>query len=852
MFLFQKNKSEGWISRFFVSLLAVVLFVTTIDMVMYITQPPVYSPGEEKMDRVAFLLQQKEESPFLENYIPNEYKRHLNYKNEYDDIFKLNTSSAESQSQSANQPHVRVITDANSPPPPQQRHPNLDSRMTVAVAEEKTNSKHYHGSPIAVNSKGIDDRSGVNRDRNGNMNVNENVNMIVVSGNEDNNKDGDDGVGNKEKEKEKENLFKKKPMSFSFGKTGGYYMMNRKPRLNLVKYKVNSRQIRYPPDDLQLVYDKWFKFFYTWQHRYDWIVNKPFDINPINITTLDNLKNLENLQIDFENRKKINTIENTETTQKIEKIENGDQFTKNDSSNRNNDSNRNITSIMNATSSVEIRQTQKEQETREPKQTKIQTKTQTHATREQSQSQKTIDTEENITKTSQTFDAFSILNNINSYVEQIDDLNISNISNTSLHDIFDFTNFLVTSELIESAHIEYPRDPSTIATRAQEYRGMRNTGTGTRTVAPTFTSCNFTGKVFGLGMMKTGTLTLNQAVTNLGYFPSADSHEISIHHWGFDPYYLENLIMWLPRDEMIAVSLWHPYIRDKLLNVVDNTITTGDMPWASFYPVYDRLYPNAKFVLTVRNSNRDVANSHIKTWAWIATGRQKSQANNGNNNRNNRNRMVRNTGPNLVWKTLDDVTWPAGNSLITGYDLAYLLAWRYDTHTQMVLKYFKDKYGEDYSENDGMNVRDKKLLVINWEELKKMNVDNIDLYTFSGLIDFLQCPNIFGESRWPYNKHDSSYAYDIIPRNITNLNWKLYWYERFMMINDGKQYAQTEIDILSNENDNNTNKTIVKDKNKNKKENKKYQTIELIPRIYFAKGRRFALSITEKDWISPV
>ena len=82
--------------------------------------------------------------------------------------------------------------------------------------------------------------------------------------------------------------------------------------------------------------------------------------------------------------------------------------------------------------------------------------------------------------------------------------------------------------------------------------------------------CKFKHPVFGIGMQKTGTLTANAVLHKLGYRHSMDhARHISIHHWGFDPFY-SNSLDFATRDEILSVVLWHPHIRDYLYYLFNN------------------------------------------------------------------------------------------------------------------------------------------------------------------------------------------------------------------------------------------------------------------------------------------
>jgi sulfotransferase family protein len=85
-------------------------------------------------------------------------------------------------------------------------------------------------------------------------------------------------------------------------------------------------------------------------------------------------------------------------------------------------------------------------------------------------------------------------------------------------------------------------------------------------------------KVFGIGWAKTGTTTLGSCLEILGY-----------RHQG------QNL------DLVNDVSAGN---FDRIFSVVDRFDVFEDWPWILIYRELDRRYPNSKFILTVRDTDR--------------------------------------------------------------------------------------------------------------------------------------------------------------------------------------------------------------------------------------------------------
>lgn len=81
-------------------------------------------------------------------------------------------------------------------------------------------------------------------------------------------------------------------------------------------------------------------------------------------------------------------------------------------------------------------------------------------------------------------------------------------------------------------------------------------------------------KVFGLGLSKTGTKTLGSCLEHLGY-----------RHFSWDRHFARAV---LRGDDELA------------LRVAEEYDSFDDLPWPALYERLDELYPDAKFVLTVR------------------------------------------------------------------------------------------------------------------------------------------------------------------------------------------------------------------------------------------------------------
>lgn len=149
-------------------------------------------------------------------------------------------------------------------------------------------------------------------------------------------------------------------------------------------------------------------------------------------------------------------------------------------------------------------------------------------------------------------------------------------------------------------------------------------------------------KIFGIGFHRTGTTTLRRVFKTLGF---------SCCGWRPD------LVEAIRQKNFAPVS-----------QLVDQFDSCQDNPWPLIYQELDQHYPNSKFILTVRDSER-----------WI---------------RSMVNYFDRETTPMREWIYGNGKGCPRGNEAL------YLA--RYEKHNEEVLAYFQD--------------RPDDLLVVNWEK----------------------------------------------------------------------------------------------------------------------------------------
>ena len=114
-------------------------------------------------------------------------------------------------------------------------------------------------------------------------------------------------------------------------------------------------------------------------------------------------------------------------------------------------------------------------------------------------------------------------------------------------------------------------------------------------------------KVFCIGMFKTGTSSIGRAFEILGYKTLNGP--------------------WWPQGIMIQDTFyvrpkeWIPYYNN-IMSVVKNYDAFQDYPWMFLYDKLYESYPNAKFILTVRNAE-DVAESDINMLIKLGHSKEK-------------------------------------------------------------------------------------------------------------------------------------------------------------------------------------------------------------------------------------
>ncbi|ETO29387.1 hypothetical protein RFI_07730 [Reticulomyxa filosa] len=203
--------------------------------------------------------------------------------------------------------------------------------------------------------------------------------------------------------------------------------------------------------------------------------------------------------------------------------------------------------------------------------------------------------------------------------------------------------------------------------------------------------CKYKGKLFLIGMFKTGTTSLTRAVTRLGY-PCASqklNQQETLHscHYNALTEYLQdpNTLYFTFYDDPSPL-LENSKLLFLLKNFSANSYLFRDgnerkhncTPWLFLYPLIDQWYPNSKYILTVRDSTWKVVNSDVGMRC-----RQYNQKMFGIN----KCREVWNTSSSVK---IFEQTF-IENVALYGKEWMLATAKRYEIHNQNVIRYFSSR-----------------------------------------------------------------------------------------------------------------------------------------------------------------
>lgn len=108
------------------------------------------------------------------------------------------------------------------------------------------------------------------------------------------------------------------------------------------------------------------------------------------------------------------------------------------------------------------------------------------------------------------------------------------------------------------------------------------------------------GKVFVVGMFRTGTTSVAHAVAHFGYYTSYQPWFVLTRRDGVADNFIEDRENW---------PQFYPAIRER----AEKYDAFSDAPWLFLYPELDEWYPGSKFILTLRTPAK-VAASERNQW----------------------------------------------------------------------------------------------------------------------------------------------------------------------------------------------------------------------------------------------
>ncbi|MDH4203787.1 MAG: hypothetical protein OEV87_12970 [Phycisphaerae bacterium] len=180
---------------------------------------------------------------------------------------------------------------------------------------------------------------------------------------------------------------------------------------------------------------------------------------------------------------------------------------------------------------------------------------------------------------------------------------------------------------------------------------------------PRINSSNrFQGKVFCIGFNKTGTTSIGQALIEFGY--SLGSQSVA---------------------EMLLID-WHRQDFDRLIRFCQTADAFQDIPFSlpGTYRHIDEAFPDAKFILTVRDTEQQWFQSLVRFHTkWFSSDKSRLPDEND----------LKNALYLYKGSVLDAMRMVFNYPTVALYDEAYYTQ-LYQQHNQEVTEYFKDKTGK--------------------------------------------------------------------------------------------------------------------------------------------------------------
>ena len=227
---------------------------------------------------------------------------------------------------------------------------------------------------------------------------------------------------------------------------------------------------------------------------------------------------------------------------------------------------------------------------------------------------------------------------------------------------------------------------------------------------PNKNKCKFRGKVFNLGLSKTGTSTMAHILRKELGFSCTRKPMVTCAYCPLWRYFKDSFLPLYVSPNDISWLFHSEPLHSDFLRTLQRANAFGDAPWNSLYPMYDQLIaPNhTKFILTVRDSTRDAVNSNMKMFA-----------------RDYIRRILKNEEGKVQFD-YTNFSKHAKPRIVEWEQFWMLSARQYELHNQNVINYFSQRQRLD------------DLLIINLAKESKKPINE----QWFRITDFLGCDNV--------------------------------------------------------------------------------------------------------------
>eukprot|EP01084_Bolivina_argentea_P306740 530097_1 len=264
-----------------------------------------------------------------------------------------------------------------------------------------------------------------------------------------------------------------------------------------------------------------------------------------------------------------------------------------------------------------------------------------------------------------------------------------------------------------------------------------------------FTGCSFRGKVFVLGVSKTGTTTMRSILHSTFGYKCSQKPIASCRYYGLEHYYKRGgMLPLLVAPDDISWLFHSKSLYNDFMETVRKSTAFMDAPWPFLYPIYDQILPPnySKFILLIRNSTRDVVNSNMKMY--VRRWKRYWEKN-----------KLKNTSLQYDYSNFSLLTHNEKKFgvFVSWEEFWMLIARQYELHNQNVIQYF--------TQRDRLH----DLLIINLGiESQKMPYSE----QWYKITKFLGCANITDESL-PQKNIANDEQIDFFPKDY-QIEWRNY------------------------------------------------------------------------------